>query len=71
MRFDPDTREAYLATYHPDCTVDEIVANTPWELKVADDVAPTQTPTVDELRVIREVIDPTRMIKIYEKRGYV
>jgi hypothetical protein len=38
---------------------------------VADDVRPTEPPTAEELRVIREVIDPTRMIKIYEKRGYV
>jgi len=71
MRFDAETKEAYLATYHPDCSVEEIVQNTPWDLKVADDVCETEPPTAEELRVIREVLDPTRMIKIYEKRGYV
>lgn len=71
MRFDPDTCEAFLATYHPDCTVEEIVENTPWDLKIARDVSPTEPPSTDELRAIREVIDPTRMIKIYERRGYV
>ena len=28
-------------------------------------------PTADELRVIREVLDPKRMIAVYESRGYV
>jgi hypothetical protein len=38
---------------------------------VPDGVTETEPPTAEELRVIREVIDPTRMIKIYEGRGYV
>ncbi|MFZ2630685.1 MAG: hypothetical protein WA081_05550 [Desulfosalsimonadaceae bacterium] len=44
---------------------------TPWDLKVADDVFETVPPTPEELRVIREVLDPHRMIRIYEGRGYV
>ena len=63
--------EAYLATYHPDCTIEEIRANTPWDLKVAPDVHPTEPPTAEELRVLHEVLDPHRMIRIYEQRGYV
>jgi glutaconate CoA-transferase, subunit B len=71
MRFDDETKVAYLATYHPDCTVGEIVENTPWDLKVAEDAHPTEPPSTEELRVIRQVLDPGRMIKIYEGRGYV
>lgn len=71
MRFDPETCQAYLETYHPDCTIDEIRENTGWDLLVSGDVRPTEPPTPEELRVIREVIDPTRMITIYERRGYV
>ncbi|MEN6472874.1 MAG: CoA-transferase [Syntrophaceae bacterium] len=71
MRFDDKTKEAYLASYHPGCTVDEIVKLTPWDLKVAPDVHETEPPTQEELRVIREVLDPHRMIAVYEKRGYV
>ena len=71
MRFDPQSKEAYLHTYHPGSSVDEIVKLTPWDLKVADDVHATEPPTSEELRVIREVLDPHRMITIYEKRGYV
>jgi len=71
MRFDRETKEAYLASYHPDSSVKEIIELTPWDLKVADDVHETEPPTSEELRVIREVLDPMRMITIYLKRGYV
>jgi glutaconate CoA-transferase subunit B len=71
LRFDKETREAYLATYHPGTTIDEVVKNTPWKLKIADDVHETEPPRVDEIRALREILDPNRMIKIYEGRGYV
>ena len=71
MRFDPETKVAFLATYHPGNTIEEIVDNTGWELEVAGDVTETQSPTAEELRVLREVLDPGRMIRIYEGRGYV
>jgi glutaconate CoA-transferase, subunit B len=71
MRFDKDTKEAYLASWHPGTSIDEVVSLTPWNLKVADDSHETEPPTAEELRVLREVLDPFRMIKIYEKRGYV
>jgi len=71
MRFDDETKEAYLATYHPDSSVDEIRKLTPWDLRVADDVHETEPPTVEEIRVLREVLDPGGMIKVYLKRGYV
>jgi glutaconate CoA-transferase, subunit B len=71
MRFDKNSGEAYLASFHPGSSIDEIKNNTPWNLKIADDVRETEPPTVEELRVIREVLDPKRMIKVYESRGYV
>ena len=71
LRFDDDTKEAYLFSYHPDCTIEEIVANTPWDLTVPDTVGPTAPPTAEELRVLREVLDPHGMIRIYESKGYV
>jgi hypothetical protein len=44
---------------------------TGWDLQVSDDVHETEPPRAEELRVIREVLDPHRMIKIYESKGYV
>lgn len=71
LRFDTETKEAYLASYHPGSSVEEVVSLTPWELLVSDDVHETEPPRTEELRALREIVDPLRMIGIYEKRGYV
>ncbi len=71
LKFDKKTKEAYLVSYHPGNTIEEIIENTPWDLKVADDVFETKPPEKEELRVLREVLDPFGMISIYEKKGYV
>jgi glutaconate CoA-transferase, subunit B len=70
LRFDVQTKAAYLASYHPGSTIDEIRRLTGWNLAVADDVHETEPPRTEELRVMREVLDPNRMIKIYEGKGY-
>jgi glutaconate CoA-transferase subunit B len=57
LRFDPATKEAYLASFHPFTTPREVQAATGWPLRVAEDCSPTPTPTSDELRLIREA-DP-------------
>ena len=49
--------EAYLASYHPFTTPEEIRARTGWPLNIAEDCPPTPVPTQDELRLIREA-DP-------------
>ncbi len=54
LRFRPDSREAYLASYHPGTSVAEVRANTGWDLLVAEGVRETPPPTADELRIIRE-----------------
>jgi len=57
IRFDAQTKEAYLASFHPHSSVEEICANTGWPLHIAADVNATAAPSDDELAVIRE-IDP-------------
>jgi len=53
LRFGEDG-EAFLATVHPGVTVDDVLADTGWKLKVADDVRSTAEPTAAELQAIRE-----------------
>jgi glutaconate CoA-transferase subunit B len=53
LRFGEDG-EAYLATYHSGVTVEDVLANTGWKLKVAIDVKPTPEPNAAELKAIRE-----------------
>lgn len=49
--------EAYLASVHPGVSVEEVLANTGWPLRVADELVETPAPTDEELRVTRE-LDP-------------
>jgi glutaconate CoA-transferase subunit B len=58
LRFDPQTKEAYLASFHRGSSVDECVRETGWPLRVAPDVRETDPPSAAELAVIREY-DPT------------
>jgi acyl CoA:acetate/3-ketoacid CoA transferase beta subunit len=47
-----------LVSTHPGVSVDEVVANTGFDLLIEGEVPETRWPTEDELRLIREVIDP-------------
>jgi len=53
LRFDPLTKEMYLASNHPGLPVEEILASTGWNLKVASDLKETPPPTQEELNIIR------------------
>lgn len=57
MSFD-DTGEMYVETVHPDVTREEVTEATGWELQFAADVSQTPTPDHDEIRLIREELDP-------------
>ena len=57
LRFDGEDGEAYLASYHPHTTLDDVRAATGWPLRIGDDCVRTPAPTPDELRLVREA-DP-------------
>jgi len=57
LRFGSDG-EAYLASVHPGVSVEEVLANTGWTLRVADELVETLAPSDQELAVMRE-LDPT------------
>jgi glutaconate CoA-transferase subunit B len=58
LRFDPDTREMVLASLHPGVTVDNVLANTGWPLRVAPNLARTIEPTAKELVMLKR-FDPS------------
>src|SRR5436309_15473917 len=57
-RFDEATGEMTLARLHPGVTLDEVRENMAWEPTVVPDLAETPPPTDEELRLIREELDP-------------
>jgi len=53
-----ETGELVLTHLHPGATVEQARANTGWDLKVAEPLQVTQGPTAEELRLLREELDP-------------
>jgi glutaconate CoA-transferase subunit B len=53
---DPSTRELTLTATLADVAVDDVVAATGWDLRVADAVAEIEPPTDDELDALRELL---------------
>jgi len=47
-----------LLSYHPGVTVEKICAKTGFPLEIAPDLHETEPPTVKELQLLREVVDP-------------
>ncbi len=55
LRPDPVTKEFYLDAYFPYTTIEEVKANTGWDLKVSPDVKVIPEPTEQELANLRAV----------------
>jgi glutaconate CoA-transferase, subunit B len=56
--FDQETGEMRLEAVHPGVTVEDVRAATGWDLKIAGELATTPDPTAEELRLVREELDP-------------
>ena len=50
--------ELTLAAVHAGVSVDQVVRATGWDLRIADDVRELPPPTAEELRLLRDEIDP-------------
>jgi len=57
IRFDKETRAAYLASYHPGITLEDIAQNTGYHLNMETAVE-TIKPTEEEIQILREIVDP-------------
>jgi glutaconate CoA-transferase subunit B len=57
--FDKLSGEMTLKTLHPGISFEEVQADVSWSLKTAPDLQETPPPTSEELRIMREDLDPT------------
>lgn len=57
LKFD-DTGEMVLTSLHPGVTLQDVRNETGWNLKVAPELDVTPAPTGEELRLLREELDP-------------
>jgi glutaconate CoA-transferase subunit B len=60
LGFDEETKWMKLLATNPGVTVDDVIANTGFELIIPDEVGQNEPPTAEELRLLREEIDPER-----------
>jgi glutaconate CoA-transferase subunit B len=58
LDFETPERRARIRSVHPGVTVDEVRAATGFELAVDDRLTESEPPSAEELRVLREVVDP-------------
>ncbi|MEV5542989.1 hypothetical protein AB0L13_39830 [Saccharopolyspora shandongensis] len=56
--FEPETGAMRLLSVHPGVTVDEVRGATGFPLVIQGEAPQTRLPTGEELRLIREVLDP-------------
>jgi glutaconate CoA-transferase subunit B len=50
----------YLAHYHPGLTAAQVAADTGFPIEI-EQATITPTPTLEELRILRDVVDPERV----------
>lgn len=59
--FSKDTHEMVLSELHPGVSFDMVKENTGWDIKVSDILGATAAPTKEELKIIREDLDPDKI----------
>ena len=58
---DDETGEMILTRLYPGVTVDEVKANVGWPLRVREQLEQVSPPSAEELRLLRDVLDPKRL----------
>jgi glutaconate CoA-transferase subunit B len=60
MDFDPDSCRMRLKALYPNVTVEDVIANTSFELVMPTSLEAVQAPSAEELRLLRNEIDPLK-----------
>jgi glutaconate CoA-transferase subunit B len=59
--FDPETKRMRLEAIHPNTTLEDVLSNMSFQPVIPKDLRVTEPPTAEQLRLIREEIDPDRV----------
>ncbi len=63
LNFDNPEREMQLSELYPGVTVKDVQAEVGWDLRLAATIGETAGPTVEELHLIRDEVDPQGMYR--------
>jgi len=58
--FDPQSKKLRLESIHPNTTLEDVLSNMSFKPIIPDDVPVTVPPTAEQIRLIREEIDPEK-----------
>jgi glutaconate CoA-transferase subunit B len=61
--FDEAAGEMVVRSLHPGMTLEEVQAEVGWSLRIATDLQETAPPTAEELRLLRQELDPRGMYR--------
>lgn len=61
LDFHPESKRMRLLKVQPGVTVEEVIENTGFELLLADEVEENEPPTAEELRILRQEVDPDQI----------
>ena len=62
MDFEPETKRMRLISVHPGVSVEEVLESTGFELLVHEEVAETESPTREELDLLRNEVDSAGIV---------
>ena len=62
LGFDAETKRMKVESLHPGVTLDDVQQNTGFELLTIDTIATTPEPETEQLRILREEVDPQRYV---------
>ena len=62
LGYDEETKRMTIESIHQGITLDEVQKNTGFELIVKGKIPTTEPPTKEELKVLREEVDPLRLV---------
>jgi glutaconate CoA-transferase subunit B len=63
LNFDNPEREMQLSELYPGVTVEDVQAEVGWPLRLAATIGETAPPTAEEIRLIRDEVDPQGMYR--------
>lgn len=61
MNFNNEKREMQVESVHPGITKEQVIENTGFDIKFAEDLKETDLPHENEIYLLRNVIDPNKL----------
>lgn len=63
MDFEPKSKRLRLKSLHPGITLEQVIENTGFELIIPEKVPQTDSPTEEELEILRSRVDPEGLLR--------